>query len=691
MKLSRFFLTSSLALFVWMAWTPMSLAQTPDFRTTYKQLDSLPNLGKMMYQVVSRPQWVGNDSLLYALATRQGTQDFVVEAKSGRMTPFTGERPRRRYGYGAMGAYPRLPRADTLYAPDSLWMAYVKDANVWVEATKAGTPTQVSFDGAQNAAYTRLYWSPDSKKIAAIQQLDAPMHRIPLLESSPKTQKQPILQWRDYYKPGDVMPVNKPALFVLGTSDAWQQVPLDTKPYEHQFNLFFRKWSQDGRAFYFDFNERGHQRYCIVRTDAQTGQTKEVVNEQFSTFVHYDRNFIQFIDRDKYFIWSSERDGWRHLYKIEAETGAVVQQLTKGPWVVREVLEVNPREDYILFMGNGRGAATEDPYNRHYYRMRMDGSKLIDLTPEPANHTAVFSPDNKTFLDTYSRPDCPPVSVLRSAKDGRIIASLAQADIQELTPDKWTMPQVFSAKGRDGVTDIWGTIFRPSHFDPTRKYPVVEYIYAGPHDAHVVKDFMVYARFQKLLELGCIVVTIDGMGTANRSKAFHDVCWRNLKDAGFPDRILWMQAAAAQYPELDIARGVGIYGYSAGGQNALSALLFYGDFYTTAVALCGCHDNRMDKVWWNEQWMGYPIGPWYAESSNVDNAWRMNGHLLLINGELDDNVDPASTLQVVDALLKADKDFEQLYLPGHSHNLGSDYITRRTFEFLTRWLQPSEQ
>lgn len=217
-----------------------------------------------------------------------------------------------------------------------------------------------------------------------------------------------------------------------------------------------------------------------------------------------------------------------------------------------------------------------------------------------------------------------------------------------------------------------------------KKYTVVEYIYAGPHDAHVTKDFAAYMRFSKLIEMGFIVVTIDGMGTANRSKAFHDVCWRDLKDAGFPDRILWMKAAEAKYPSMDISRGVGIYGYSAGGQNAMGALLFHGDFYKTAVALCGCHDNRMDKIWWNEQWMGYPVGPWYGESSNVDNAYKLTGKLLLINGELDDNVDPASTLQVVDALVKAGKDFEQLYLPGHGHSLGSDYVTRRVFEFLYR-------
>ena len=272
-----------------------------------------------------------------------------------------------------------------------------------------------------------------------------------------------------------------------------------------------------------------------------------------------------------------------------------------------------------------------------------------------------------------------PVSLLRDI-EGNTLMELQTADISALLATGWTMPEVFVAKGRDGETDIWGTIFRPSNFNPKKKYPVVEYIYAGPHDSFVLKDFYAYLRFSKLVEMGFIVVTIDGMGTDNRSKSFQDVCWRNLKDSGYPDRILWMQAAAKKYRHMDISN-VGVYGYSAGGQSTLAALLFYPEFYKVGVALCGCHDNRMDKIWWNEQWMGYPIGPWYSENSNVDNAWRLQGDLLLINGEIDDNVDPASTLQVVKALIKADKDFEQLYLPGYTHNLGDDYVTRKVFEF----------
>ena len=249
----------------------------------------------------------------------------------------------------------------------------------------------------------------------------------------------------------------------------------------------------------------------------------------------------------------------------------------------------------------------------------------------------------------------------------------------------WKAPERFVAKGRDGTTDIYGVIFRPTNLDPKKKYPVIEDIYAGPQDSFVPKAFAAFREPQALAELGFIVVQIDGMGTSNRSKAFHDVCWKNLGDAGLPDRILWMKAAAAKYPYMDLTR-VGIYGVSAGGQDALRALLAHPDFYKVGVAACGCHDNRMDKIWWNEQWMGWPVGPHYAEQSNVTNAHKLQGKLLLIVGEMDHNVDPASTMQVVNALIKADKDFDLLVVPGAGHGIGGAYGVRRMRDFFVRHL-----
>jgi len=321
--------------------------------------------------------------------------------------------------------------------------------------------------------------------------------------------------------------------------------------------------------------------------------------------------------------------------------------------------------------------------------VNFDGSSLVWLTAGNGNHSIQYSPDRKFIIDTYSRVDLAPVNELRSVSDGKLVCRLEEADISMLKESGWTPPEVFVAKGRDGHTDVWGVIVRPRDFDSSKKYPVLEDIYAGPQGSFVPKTFSATPRYESLTKLGFIVVKMDGMGTANRSKAFHDVCWHNLKDAGFPDRILWINAAAAKYPSLDLTH-IGIYGTSAGGQSAAGAVLFHPEFYKAAVANCGCHDNRMDKASWNEQWMGYPVGPHYAESSNIDNAGKLQGHLLLIVGELDDNVPPESTMRFADALIKAGKDFDLLVVPGGRHGAGGTYGQRRLQDFFVRHLLGQE-
>ena len=289
-------------------------------------------------------------------------------------------------------------------------------------------------------------------------------------------------------------------------------------------------------------------------------------------------------------------------------------------------------------------------------------------------------------MDTWSRVDAAPAHELRRCSDGKLVCKLEEADIADLKAAGWEPPEVFVAKGRDGKTDIWGILCRPRDLDPNRKYPVIEDIYAGPQGSFVPKSFSAVSRYESLTRLGFVVVKIDGMGTANRSKAFHDVCWHNLKDAGFEDRILWMKAAAGKYQYLDLTR-VGSYGNSAGGQNAAAAVLFHPEFYKAAVASCGCHDNRMDKASWNEQWMGYPVGPQYSQCSNIDHADRLRGALFLIVGEMDTNVPPEATLRFVDALVKAGKDFDLLVIPGGGHGMGGAYGQRRMEDFFVRQLQ----
>jgi len=544
-----------------------------------------------------------------------------------------------------------------------------------------GEAFPLTTDGKPDDAYTAVYWSPDPAKLVAIQTIPAQEHKVTIVESSPPDQVQPKVRVIDYLKPGDRIAHPRPRLFDIVQR---KQIPVAEDLFPNPWSISDVRWDPDGRRFTFEYNERGHQVLRVIAVDVQTGAAQAIVEERSKTFIDYaGKHFVYYLDGTREIIWMSERDGWNHLYLYDAATGQVKNQITRGQWVVRGVERVDPEKRQIWFRLSGY-YPDQDPYYVHYARVNFDGTGLTLLTQGDGTHTLTYSPDGRTYLDVYSRVDMPPVTELRRTADGKLLCLLERADASALLKTGWRMPERFSAKGRDGTTDIYGVIYKPTNFRASRRYPVIEAIYAGPHGSHVPKAWSSFHGPQELAELGFIIVQIDGMGTSNRSKAFHDVCWRNLKDAGFPDRILWIKAAAKTRPWMDISR-VGIYGGSAGGQNALAGLLFHGDFYKVGIADCGCHDNRMDKIWWNELWMGWPVGPDYADNSNVTHAHRLQGKLLLMVGEVDTNVDPASTMQVVNALIKADKDFELLVMPGVGHGtMGTPYGKRRAYDFFVR-------
>ncbi|MBC3540134.1 DPP IV N-terminal domain-containing protein [Rufibacter sediminis] len=572
-------------------------------------------------------------------------------------------------------------------SPDKKWEALIKNHNVYIRSVaNKKEEYQLSFDGSAGEYYSsNIEWSPDSKKLATNRVRPNKEHLLYLLESSPLDQLQPKLHTRNYLKPGDALPQRAPQLFLV---DERRQVPVDPALFGmgQQYDLSNPNWRKSGQAFTVEYNQRGHQVYKVLEVNAETGKVRDLIKEESKTFLDYSgKRFRQDIADGKEIIWTSERDGWNHLYLYDGQTGQVKNQITKGDWVVRRVVHVDEKNRSILFEGSGREAG-QDPYLVQYYRVKFDGTGLTALTSENAHHAGTFSSDFRYFVDTYSRVDVPSVTVLRSATDGKVVMELEKADASELQKTGWKAPEVFTAKARDGKTDIWGILVRPTNFDPAKTYPVIEYIYAGPHSSFVPKTFNSGSRhMQELAELGFVVVQLDGMGTSNRSKAFQDVAWKNIKDAGFPDRIAWMKAAAQKYPSLDLTR-VGIFGTSAGGQSSAGALLFHPEFYKVAVSSAGCHDNRMDKMWWNEQWMGFPIGPEYAASSNVVNAHKLQGKLMLVLGEMDDNVDPASTLQLVDALIKANKNFDFLMVPGMGHSSGGDYGEHKRRDFFVKHL-----
>jgi len=631
---------------------------------------------------------VNNDGLLIY---------FTLDRTRWEYDRFAGTIKRSEIILGPSGrrTAPRLPSS----SPDGQWRFTIKDHNVILTSIKTKAEEVLTKDGTAAEPYVeRFYWSPNSRKAIFLKVKPAQEHKVYLVESSPTSQLQPKLHEMQYLKPGD--DVAKPTMFLFDVPTR-QIIKINNKLFPNPYQLTNYAWQKDSSRFTFNYNQRGHQVYRWLAVDADTGHVTTIIDEQSKTFIEYNgKFFLHSVDPEPRTtvsgssassppsteaIWMSERDGWNHLYLYDTKRGEVKKQLTQGQWVVRRVVKADDAKRQLWFTCGGF-YAEQDPYFVHLGRVNYDGTGLTILTSADASHTTELSPNGEFFVDSYSRVDLAPVTEIRSAQDGKLVAEVEKADHTQLKSLGWRAPERFVAKARDGVTNIYGVIHRPTNFSPTKKYPVIEYIYAGPQDAFVPKDFRPFYRTQTIADLGFIVVQMDGMGTSQRSKAFHDVCWKNLGDAGFPDRIAWIKTAAGHYPYMDLTR-VGIYGGSAGGQNALRGMLMYPDFYKVGVADCGCHDNRMDKIWWNELWMSWPIGPHYADQSNVTQAHRLKGKLLLTVGELDRNVDPASTMQVVNALIKANKDFDMLVIPGGGHGVAeTPYGARRRQDFFVRHL-----
>ena len=568
-------------------------------------------------------------------------------------------------------------------SPDGKWTAFIKNDNVYVREVATGKEKQLSQDGTLSNYYSSyIQWSPDSKSVVSCRIRPVEKRYVYYVESSPADQAQPKLHKQEYAKPGDELRFKVPCIFEV---ESGRRLIPSTELFSHQYELSGPMWNADSKAITFEYNERGHKVYLVLEMSAVDGSVRTLIEEKEEKYVNYPRIYRNYLGDGKRIIWSSERDNYNHLYLYDRATGKPLNQITKGEWYVRGVQHVDEANEVIYFSANGMKKG-EDPYLIHYYKINFDGSNLVELTPEEGMHQCWYSSDYKYLVDVYSKVDQAPIAVLRDAKNGKIRMQLDKADISALLANGWKAPEVFSAKGRDGKTDMWGVIYRPSNFDPSKKYPVIEYIYSGPGDQYVPKTFSSYNWWMtSLAELGFIVVQVDGMTTSFRSKEFEEVCYKNLKDAGLPDHIAWIKAAAQKYPYMDIDR-VGIFGCSAGGQESTGAVLFHPEFYKAAYSACGCHDNRMDKIWWNELWMGYPVDESYSACFNVDNAHLLSRPLMLVVGELDDNVDPASTMQVANALIKANKDFELVVIPGAHHTMGEDFGEHKRYDFFVRHL-----
>ena len=584
---------------------------------------------------------------------------------------------------------------DPVLSPDSSLVAFIRNDNVYVANPDGSKARALSTEGTLSHYFSSyIQWSPDGRYVAVNRIRPIDKRYVYYVESSPADQLQPILHKQEYSKPGDELAQKTPYIFEVATGRAVTPAP---DLIVNHYSLEGPQWRKDSQGIRFEYNQRGHKLYRVYEMNVE-GDIRTLIEERADTYVRYSNNYRRNLRGDSLILWLSERDGFPHLYLFDTTLPAKgkksrtrggssnecpSRQLTSGSWCVRRVLHIDKEKDFVIFTANGRNP-DEDPYHIHYYRINLDGTGLEDLTPEPANHNARFNTSFTALIDTYSTADSAPTTKARVFGGFSAEETLATADITPLLAAGWKTPEIFTAPGRDGVTPMWGIIQRPTNFDPTKKYPIIEYIYAGPGDSYVPKSFQPSNYYTTALaDLGFIVVQLDAMGTSNRGKKFEEICYKNLKDAGFPDRIAWIKAAADKYPYMDIDC-VGIYGCSAGGQESTAAVLFHGDFYKAAYSACGCHDNRMDKIWWNEQWMGYPVDSSYIECSNVENAYRLERPLMLVVGELDDNVDPASTMQVAAALIRANKPFELVVVPGAHHTVGEAYGEHKRFDFFVK-------
>jgi dipeptidyl-peptidase-4 len=661
-----------------------------------------------------RPSWVAGDAsdrFWYRTTTESGPEAVLVDPV--KATRSACDLPVCQASERDDPARPPSGRYDEL-SPDRKKMAFVRDWNLWVKEVASGRETQLTRDGIKdfgyatdNAGWTRserpiLKWSPDSKKIATFQQDQRAVGEMYLVDTKVG---HPTLQAWKYPLPGDetVTMIQR----VVVDVEHGKVVRLQLPPDQHRSSLCDDlacrgewgdvQWSADGSTVAFVSTARDHRREQLRVADAGTGTIREVLEEKAETFFESGNGAVnwRYLPASNEVIWFSERDNWGQLYLYDSRTGREKQPITSGDGNVAQLLRVDEKNRLLYFTAVGREPG-RDPYYRHLYRVGMDGNSLQLLTPADADHDVSISPSGRFFVDAYSKPDVPPVAELHDA-DGKLILTLEKADITRLIAAGWQPPTPITVKARDGATDLHGLLYKPTTFDPSKTYPIVNHIYPGPQTGSVGSRLFSPSRgdAQALAELGFVVVEIDGMGTPWRSKKFHEAYYGNMGDNTLPDQVAAMKELAARYPWIDIERA-GIYGHSGGGYATADAMFRYPDFFKVGISEAGNHDNRVYEDDWAEKWQGLlekkPDGTTnYDNQANQLMAANLKGKLLLAHGTLDANVPPNNTLLVVDALIKANKDFDLLMLPNRGHGFGNEpYMVRRRWDYFVKHLLGAE-
>ena len=709
MKLFRSFVPLSAIL----ALSVVALAQTgksltaDDYARAEKMLGY--NTSALVDRAGVRPMWLPDGRFWYMVLTPTGREYVIVN-------PATGEK-KTAATQAELGILPPPPsealsreeqefRRNSVLSPDGKKRVIIKDWNLWVRDEATKEEKQLTKDGVKdfgyatdNAGWTHsdraiVLWSPDSKKVATYQQDQRHLKDMYLVTTNVGSPK--LEQWK-YPLPGDkeIAKLHR----VIIDVDAGTTVRFKMEPDEHRGTLSDdistgdMRWSDDATSFAFISSSRDHKSAKLRIANAATGDVRDVFEDVVKT--QYESG--QGNENWEYFpatneaIWYSERDDWGHLYLLDLTNGKIKNQITKGNFVVTQIVKIDRDAKVIYFEANGREAG-RDPYFSHFYRVDMDGRNMTLLTPEDGNHQVTLSLDGKYFIDNYSKPDVPPVAVLRDTT-GKLIADLEKGSVERLAATGWKPVTPIKVKSNDGKWDLYGLMFTPTNLDKSKKYPVVNYIYPGPQAGGVGSRSFSASRgdHQALAELGFIVVVIDGSCNPDRSKSFHDVCYGNMADNTLEDQIAGLKQLATQHPYMDLDR-VGMWGHSGGGFATAAALFRFPDFYKVGVSQSGNHDNRNYEDDWGERYIGLLVGDNYEKQANQVYAKNLKGKLMLAHGGMDDNVPPYNTYLVVDALNKANKDYDLVIFPNARHGYGGDntYMMRRRWDYFVKHLMGAE-
>ena len=673
------------------------------------------NLNKYVSNIVLSQKWVEN-KLFYRLKTEDGINNYSVNPIDGEI--------REEVTYPTSKSINKKP--NEYVSPDGNLAAYIDNYNLWVRNLYSNKKTQLTFDGYENYGYSTnnagwikndgpvLKWSPNSDKIATFRQ-DA--RKVGEMYLTTTNVGHPNLQKWKYALPGDenifeierlIVDLKSKKIIPLKIKNDFQRSTTTDHIAGRNGVLLDTQWKDDGSELAFISSTRDHKEAHLQIANSKTGFVKSIHRETTETYYESGvrgENWRVLFDSNE-FIWYSEKDNWGHLYLYDLKSGELKNQITQGKWLVRTVLHIDENERKIFFTAGGKEEG--NPYHVYLYKVNFDGTELECLTPEKGTHNITPSQDWSYFTTTFSTTNNPPKTLLKN-RSGDVLKEIASADISQLLKNNWQEPVEFSVKARDNETDIYGLLYLPSFYNENHKYPVLNYIYPGPQSGSIGNYSFSVARrdFQALAELGFVVLGVDAMGTPGRSKSFHDAYYGNMGDNGLPDNIKAIKDLSKEYKGMDIDR-VGIWGHSGGGFASTRAILQYPDFYDVAVSSSGNHDNRNYEADWAEKWQGLlkyidddssdGEKNYDFRKTNYDNqanqllAKNLKGKLLLAHGNLDDNVPPYSTLLVVDALIKENKDFDLIIFPNKRHGYGdmNNYFTRRKWDYFVKNLKGLE-